>query len=195
MMRRFRGFTLIELLVALAIFGLVATLGYRALSSLAESESKLSAEAQHWKSVDSLFARLEADLRAALPRDSRTGGRPEPGWMGAVDASGNGELRFSRAGSEFSTDPGSAGQRIGYRLRDGAVELLYWPHLDQPSSVDPKAYPLLTNVAQLQIAHLDAHGGWLDRWPAPGEPALPRGVRIKLILADGAVIQRVMALR
>ena len=41
-------------------------------------------------------------------------------------------LRFSRAGPEFTLEPGSAGQRIGYRLRNGAVEVLYWPHLDQP---------------------------------------------------------------
>ena len=41
------GFTLIELLIALAILGLVAVFGYRALASLTDSEAQLAAEAQH----------------------------------------------------------------------------------------------------------------------------------------------------
>src|SRR5262249_49004907 len=63
------GFTLIELMIALAILGLVAVFGYRALASLTDSEAQLSAEAQHWRELDGLFARLEADMREALPRD------------------------------------------------------------------------------------------------------------------------------
>ena len=64
-------------------------------------------------------------------------------------------LRVSRAGPEFSLEPGSAGQRIGYRLRDGAVEVLYWPHLDQPAGVAPTAYALAGGIARFDIAYLD----------------------------------------
>ena len=191
----FAGFTLIELLIALAILGLVAVLGYRALSSLTDSETKLTAEAQRWRNLDALFARLEADVRGALPRDVRTGGGSEPAWFGVVDSDGNAELRFSRAGPEFAFESGSGGQRIGYRMRDGALEVLYWAHLDQPAAVSPAAYALVRDVAQFQVAYLDARGAWRDRWPAPGEPAVPRGVRVLLTLADGAVIERVLALR
>ena len=77
---RSTGFTLIELLIALAILGLVAVLSYRALSSLTDSEVKLTAEARHWRDLDTLFARLEADIRGALPRDARTGGS-ESEWL------------------------------------------------------------------------------------------------------------------
>ena len=83
------GFTLIELLIALAILGLVAVLGYRALAALTESEAKLAAEAAHWRALDALFARLEADVRDALPRDVRTGGGAEAAWVGDVDAAGD----------------------------------------------------------------------------------------------------------
>ena len=68
---------------------------------------------------------------------------PEPAWIGSVDAAGDAELRFSRAGPEFTLEAGSGGQRIGYRLRNGAVEVLYWPYLDQPASVPPQAYALV----------------------------------------------------
>ena len=62
-----------------AILALVATLGYRALSSLTDSEARLAAESSHWRNLDALFARLEADARAALPREARTDSGREPG--------------------------------------------------------------------------------------------------------------------
>jgi len=195
MKRRRAGFTLIELLIALGILGLVAVLSYRALAALTESEAKLAAEASHWGALDALFARLEADARAALPRDVRTGAGSEPAWVGGVDAAGDAALRFSRAGPEFAVEPGSGGQRIGYRLRNGAVEVLYWPFLDQPSAVVPEAYALIGDVAAFRVAYLDARGTWRERWPALGEPAIPRAIRVELTLAGGEVIERWLALR
>jgi len=195
MTRRPAGFTLIELLIALAILALVAVLGYRGLASLTDSEAKLAAEAVHWRNLDAFFARLEADARGALPRDVRTGIDSGPAWIGDVVASGDAELRFSRAGPEFAAEPGSGGQRIGYRLRDGAVEVLYWPYLDQPSAVVPEAYALVGNVARFRVVYLDARGAWRERWPALGEPAIPRAIRVVLTLAGGEVIERWLALR
>jgi general secretion pathway protein J len=189
------GFTLIELLIALAILALVSLLGYRALAALSESEARLAAEAQYWRNLDGMFARLEADMRVALPREARTGAGSEPAWLGAGDAEGNAELRFSRAGPEFAIEPGSGGQRIGYRLRNGAVEVLYWPRLDQPATTPPEAYALADGIARFRIAYLDTRGGWRDRWPALGEPAVPRAVRIEMTLAGGNVIERWLALR
>lgn len=195
-MKRHRaGFTLIELLLALALLGLVAALGYRALASLTESESKLAAEAVHWRTLDALFARLEADARGALPREVRSGAGFAPAWVGDIDESGDADLRFSRAGPEFAVEPGSAGQRIGYRLRNGAVEVLYWPSLDQPAVVRPEAYALINGVARFRVAYLDARGAWRERWPAPGEPAVPRAIRVVLTLERGEVIERWLALR
>lgn len=195
MMRRRDGFTLIELLIALSILALVATLGYRALAALTDSESRLAAEGTHWRNLDALFARIEADARAALPRDVRTGAGTEPAWLGAVGAAGDAELRFSRAGPEFSIEAGSAGQRIGYRLRGGAIEVLYWPYLDQPAATVPDAYALAGDITRFRVSYLDAHGGWRDRWPALGEPAIPRAIRVALTLASGEVVERWLALR
>ena len=195
MRRRRSGFTLIELVIALAILALVAVLGYRALASLTDSEVRLTAEAKRWRELDAFFARLEADMREALPRDVRTGGGGEAAWVGDVDGTGNAELRFSRAGPEFATEPGSAGQRIGYRMRNGAVEVLYWPRLDQPASVSPQPFALADGIVEFRVAYLDARGGWRARWPAAGEPAVPRAVRVEIALAGGETIERWLALR
>jgi general secretion pathway protein J len=195
MMRNRSGFTLIELMIALAILGLVAVFAYRALASLTDSEAQLSAEAQRWKELDALFARLEADMREALPRDARTGIRTEPAWLGDVDASGNAELRFSRAGPEFLPEPGSAGQRIGYRLRGDAIEVQYWPRLDQPTTVVPQPYALIDGVAAFRVAYLDSAGAWRERWPALGESPVPRAVRVGIRLIGGDEIERWLVLR
>jgi general secretion pathway protein J len=192
---RATGFTLIEILIALAILGLIAVLGYRAVSSLTESEARLAVESERWRGLDALFARLESDMRLALPRDIRTGAATEPAWLAQTDGAGNAVLRVARAGPEFLLEPGSAGQRIGYRLRDDVIEVLYWPHLDQPASVAPTAYALAGGISRFEIAYLDARGGWHDRWPLLGEAALPRAARIGLTLDDGRTVERWVALR
>jgi general secretion pathway protein J len=192
---RCHGFTLIEILIALAILGLIAVLGYRAVSSLTESEVQLSAESQRWRELDATFARIESDMRLAQPREVRAGAAAESAWLAQKDDAGNAMLRIARAGPEFAPEPGSAGQRIGYRLRNGAIEVMYWPHLDQPSSVVPAVYPLSGGIARFDVAYLDARGGWHDRWPLLGESALPRAARITLTLADGNSVERWITLR
>ena len=195
-MRRTRsGFTLIELLIALAILAVVSTLSYRAVASLTDSEAKLAAEGVYWRNLDAFFARLEADARAAVPHDARTGARSEAAWIGSVSDGGDAELRFSRAGPEFTVEPGSGGQRIGYRLRDGAIQVLYWPYLDQPATVAPQPYALVGGITRFRVGYLDAKGAWRDRWPTVGEPAIPRALKVALTLGDGQVIERWLALR
>jgi general secretion pathway protein J len=189
------GFTLIEILIALAILGLIAVLGYRAVSSLSDSEEQLAAESRRWRELDATFARIESDMRLAQPRDVRAGEAAQSAWLAQKDDTGNAVLQMARAGPEFSVEPGSAGQRIGYRLRNGAIEVMYWPHLDQPPSVVPAAYPLSGGIARFDVAYLDARGTWHDRWPLLGEPALPRAARITLTLADGNSVERWITLR
>ncbi|HZQ60979.1 MAG TPA: type II secretion system protein GspJ, partial [Casimicrobiaceae bacterium] len=104
-------------------------------------------------------------------------------------------LVFTRAGPEFTLEPGIAGQRIGYRVRDGTLEVLYWPALDMPASVVPAAYELARGVTALRVDYLDSHGVWRERWPIFGEPAVPRGMRVMLRLASGDELERWIALR
>lgn len=189
------GFTLLEVLIAISIVALVALLGYRAVAALADSEVRLSTEAARWRTLDLFFARLEGDLRAAVPRAARRGSAQEPAWLAVIDAAGNGTLMFSRAGSEFAIDPGSAGQRLGYRLRDGTIEVLYWPGYDRPGESEPTAYALLPGVALFRLSYLGANDRWVDSWPPGGEAGLPRGVHVAVRLASGEEIERWLALR
>lgn len=189
------GFTLVEVLIALAILASMAVLGYRALASLTQSEARLTEEGERWRSLDSFFARVEADVRAAVPREARLGNASEAAWLGTADRDGNAELRFSRAASEFGYDAGGAGQRIGYRLREHRVEVLYWPTFDRRADIAPTAYVVVEGVARFGIDYLDARGNWTDRWPALGESPLPRALRVQLALDDGALVERALVLR
>lgn len=195
-MPRRGGFTLLEVLVAIAITAVIALLGYRAIASLTESETRLSAESARWRALDLFFARLEGDMRQAVPRSARDGELREPGWVGQIaDSSGNSAVSFSRAGPEFALEPGSAGQRIGYRLREGVIEVLYWAGYDRPAGVAPIAYPLLADVVRFRLAYLTRSGAWAPAWPLDTAAELPRAVRVELTLASGDLIERWLALR
>ena len=197
--RRERAFTLIEVLVALAILGVVALLAYRATAAMTDSEARLAQESERWRTLDMLFARLESDMRQAIPRGVRIGARTQPSWLCvAADSAGNTALSFTRAGPEFSVEPGIAGQRIGYRLRDGAIETLYWPQLDNLPGAAPAAYVLARDIERFRIVQLGSNNAWSPQWPPYGagnDDVLPRAVRIEIGLADGTTIERVIALK
>ena len=190
-----RGFTLLEILVAIAIVALIAVLGYRAIAALSESETRLTAEATRWRTLDLFFARLEGDLRQAMPRPARLSDALAPAWLASTDATGNSVLEFSRAGPEFALEPDSAGQRLAYRLHNGAIEVLYWASYDRPRGLDPTPYALLDGVSRFQVSYLTQAGNWADTWPLAGEAPLPRAVKVDLTLASGEAIERWLALR
>ena len=122
---RARGFTLIEALLALAIFGMIAVLAYRATSALSDGEARLSVEAQRWRTLEALFTRFESDIRQAVPRSVRVGASSEPAWV--ATASGNqSALVFTRAGGWrrnwplLGEDDVPRGVRLTLTLADGA---------------------------------------------------------------------------
>lgn len=190
------GFTLVEALVAVAILAIVAVIAWRATAAMTDSEAHLAGETARWRQLDALLTRMEADMREAIPRSVRHGASREVAWYAApIDAAGNTSLVFSRAGTAALDEPGSGGQRVGYRLRDGRIEVLYWPRLDNVATKDPTAYALADGIARFRILQLTPDGRWSDRWPLPGAAALPRGVRVDIELADGGVVERWLALQ
>jgi type II secretion system protein J len=134
-------------------------------------------------------------MREAVPRTTRVGTGAEPALVGITTATGNGEVRFSRAGSEFSLEAGSAGQRIGYRFRDNTVEILYWPYLDVSPVATPVSYVLASGIARFHLDYLSPAGEWRDQWPIDTDPPLPRAVRVQLTLVSGESIERWLTLR
>jgi len=166
---------------------------------MTDSEARLVQESDRWRSLDMLFARIESDMRQAIPRGARAGARTEPPWVAvAADSAGNSTLAFTRAGPEFAVEPGIAGQRIGYRLHDSTIEALYWPQLDNVPSETPAVYALAHDVERFRSFQLAASNAWSQLWPPPGAAkaeVLPRAVRIEIGLSDGTTIERIIALK
>lgn len=191
-----RGFTLVEALVAFAILGLVALLAWRATAAMTDNEVRLAAEAARWQQLDALLTRVEADARASIPRRARHGAQTEAAWsLEPDDAAGNALLIFTRAGPAAIDEPGLGGQRVGYRWRDGRVEALYWPHIDNPAATVPSAYALSDGVSRFRVAALTPDNRWSARWPLPGSADIPRAIRVELLLADGSTVSRWLALQ
>ncbi len=162
MRARRSGFTLLEVLIALAIVATLAVLGYRALSAMSESETRLAAEAERWRTLDLFFSRLEGDLRQAIPRAARLDQAREPAWLaGASDDQGNATIAFSRAGPEFNVEPGSGGQRLQYRFREGTIEVLYWPGYDRVRATAPRRVCAAERCLALspRVPHQERHVG------------------------------------
>jgi type II secretion system protein J len=163
---------------------------------MTDGEARLAAESTRWRTLDRFFARLEGDLREAVPRGSRHGGAVEPALFAqAVDSAGNAALTFTRAGPDFSVEPGTAGQRIGYRLTGTQVEVVYWPQLDNVDDARAAAYPLVNGVRGFRVTMLGTRGAWQTRWPNSGDVGVPRAVRVELELEGGTTIDRTMVLR
>ncbi len=193
-----RGFTLLEVLIAIAIVAVIALLGYRAVASLSDAETRLAGEATRWRTLDMFFSRLEGDMRQAMPRSARSGSTREAPWLGFIsNASSDNDsaLTFSRAGPEFNFEPGSAGQRLGYRLQNGDVQVLYWATYDRPPDAQATTYTLLSDVAHFRLSYLTGSNAWVDTWPVAGDTDLPRAVKAQLTLSSGESFERLLVLR
>lgn len=207
---RGRGFTLIEILVALAIFTLLSVAAYRGLNAVLEARARVAADHRQWQTLALLFARLSQDFNTLVNRPVRnSAGLTEPAFVAVPESFGEdqAELVFSRAGFPDAQGPLEATQRVGYRLREGRVELLVWPVLDQGPRTRPQVYVLVEPVEGFRLRYLDGRGEWLDRWPPPGPVAgqfpgqipgqvqsqagvFPRAVEAELTLAAGGVLTR-----
>jgi len=187
-MKRPRGFTLVEVLVALVVLAVFATFAWQATASLVDGEARLSAEARRWQRLDAVFARLEADVRAAVPRPIRVAQRREPAFVGAPDA-----FVFTRAG-DASADAGE-GQRLAYRHGGDTLEIAYWPRLDRVAGIEATVYPLASGIARVDLRYIDEDGATFERWPPRNGVGLPRAIAIGMTLVDGLKVERLMVLR
>lgn len=193
-----KGFTLVELLVALAIFAVMAVAAYRGLSVMLDARERIEQENQKWRGMALFFARLENDLGAVLERPVRgTSDLLLPAFSGrpVAVAPDEAQLAFTRIGYGGQAGALAAPQRIGYRLRGEAVELLTWEVLDQAPRSSPVASAALDGVTQFDLRYLDRNGGWQQQWPPAGQDGgLPSAVEVRVKLRGGEEARRVFAL-
>ncbi len=189
-----RGFTLIELLSALFILSLLALMSYRGLNAVLDAREHVSRETLKWQQVASFFARFSNDIGLSAPRPVRTTMGAAPAWQGLAESANRPRLEFSRFAAKEGLD---TPRRISYQLNDQQeIELWLWPALDVTSDILPVHYPVLANVMLFELQYLNADLSWVDAWPrSPGDAAIPRAVKLRIVLASGEALVRVFALR
>jgi len=188
-----RGFTLIELLTALLILSLLALMSYRSLGAVLDAREHVSQETDKWRRVAAFCARFEQDVQLAAPRPVRAAAGAAPAWRGRADTTSEPHLEFSRFASAEGVD---AARRLAYRLNDQQeIELWLWPGLDVAPNALPARYPVLAGVTKFELQYLNADLAWVGAWPtSPRDAAIPRAVRLRIVLASGEEIVRVFAL-
>ena len=195
---RQRGFTLLELLAALAVLAVLGALGFRGLNSVLETESRLQAETRRWNDLALLFSQLGEDMTMAVERPVREvagGMSPALSLQESTDPN-HAHLVVTRLGIGEGLAAQSAQRRVGYRLREGKLEYLVWPSPEGAPGVPPAAYVALEHVASVKWEALDADGRWVNALPAGrAANALPRAISLRLALASGGEVTRIVALR
>jgi general secretion pathway protein J len=197
----------VELLVALTIFAIMAVMSHRTLDAVFQTRQHLNDETARLRDVALLFARLDDDFATLLDRRPRNSDnllddalRLTALLSGADDAT----LVFTRSGFAGSAGLAATPQRVGYRLKDGTLELVLWPSLDSAPRTRPQAYPALGQVRDAKWRAMDRGGNWQNVWrstpvggaTATGAPgAYPAALELTLILTSGEQFTRVFALR
>ncbi|MFN7222373.1 MAG: type II secretion system minor pseudopilin GspJ [Burkholderiales bacterium] len=202
-----RGFTLVEVLVALTIFALLSILGYRTLSSLLDTRERMQAQSNLLRDQSLLFTRMEGDFNALLARPIVNGDNQTEATLRIATAqlADEASLRMTRAGYAAAEGVAAAPQRVGYRLREGNLELLIWDGLDIAPRAAPNAYIALRGVREFRLRVLDTRGQWHSTWPisaggtitsdAPTMVALPRAIEVTIAVDGAAPITRLFSVR
>jgi len=188
-----RGFTLIELLTALLILSLLALMSYRGLGAVLDTRAHVTQETDKWRRVANFFARFEQDVQLAAPRPVRTASGSAPAWLGRLDTTPGPRLEVSRFASAEGVD---TPRRVAYGLNEKQeIELWLWPGLDVAPDALPARYPVLSGVTKFEFQYLNDDLAWVGAWPtSPRDAAIPRAVRLRIVLASGEEIVRVFAL-
>jgi general secretion pathway protein J len=195
-----RGFTLVEVLIAIAIFGILAAVSYRALTAVLETRERVEKENRKWRTIAYAITRIEEDIGAVINRQVRdANGNLRPALVGnPVPGPGDGQLVFTRSGELDENGYDTAPQRVGYVLRDGVLMQLTWPVLDQAPGTQPAVTPLLLGVQSIEFAYAGANGQPTPFWPQSGvtgaDTSLPIAIAMRITFASGEQMSRLFAI-
>lgn len=197
---RHKGFTLIELLVALFVFAILAITAYSGLTAVTQARSQLDRETRKWQALERFFARLDGEAAQTLPRAVRTAnGIEAPALVGSASTAATPEdvqLAFTRNGGIDAQGTPLPPQRIGYRLRQGKIELLRWTAPDSAPYNKPSVDAMLEQVSEFNLRFLNSKLVWEEQWPPKiPDASLPRGIEVSLVLRGGERLTRFFSLQ
>ena len=194
-----RAFTLIEVLVSLAIFSILATLAYGALSQTLSSAELLNARMDRLQAIQRTMRLLGEDLQQLSPRPIRDELGDGIGPALDTDFQSGFALELTHGGwSNPIVLPRGTLQRSAYRIEEDELIRYHWMVLDRTLANEPVSVALLDGVESILFRFLQADGEWTEQWPPSNRPGAlggrlrPRAVEIILTLADEGEISRLI---
>ncbi|WP_174492897.1 type II secretion system minor pseudopilin GspJ [Acinetobacter sp. Marseille-Q1623] len=178
-----QGFTLIELMVAIAIFAVLAALGWKIFDYLNKVKERNAMHEQNLGQLQEAYQQMQRDTLQIIPVTASMGQQILPALQ--LDQQ---KLSFSKTGM---TDPLKQGlasfERVEYvySAQDKKLYRLKYGNLNLSAAAQPLSSVLLNDVDQYQVSTLNPNEG--ERWPdenAFNERQLPRGIKIKVMIRD-----------
>lgn len=183
-----QGFTLVELLVAIAIFAVLAALGWKVFDYLMKVKERNQMHEQSLSILQDAYLQIQRDSLQTVPFTAQVGTEVQPALM-----LNNNTLSFSKIGV---TDPLKQGlspfERIEYQYntQDKKLYRLKYNGLNLNASAQPLSSVLLNDVEDVQITVLNPNS--LNQWPENMDSSenlqslqhLPRGISIHFRYKD-----------
>nr|WP_260260140.1 type II secretion system minor pseudopilin GspJ [Vibrio intestinalis] len=188
------GFTLIELLVALAIFAFLSIGAQQVLSQVQRSNEISLQRGERLKTFQRTLVFLDNDFRQMATRQMRTNGE-EPStrliyWQDYLLDSDSKGVLFSRLGWHNPQQQFPRGEvtKVGYRVKDGELQRVWWRYVDTPVGQEGIVMPLINGIEAFEMRFFDGQK-WSDGWDKSME--LPKAVAVSLTLQDFGKIERI----
>jgi general secretion pathway protein J len=162
MKKQFFGFTLLELLIALAIFSVMAILGYSGLKTVLDARAQIEQYANKLADLQMAFTWISRDIQHYVDREIRNQfGDKEPALKGTAM-----HLELTRAGwRNPAQQRRSHLQRVAYFFNDRKLWRSYWWTLDRAQEMESGKIDLLEGVESLNFRFLDSRLQWHEQWP------------------------------
>jgi len=189
------GFTLLEMVVAIGIFAMIAAISYASLDRFIEIRSFVEERQDKLKSLQTAMTLIGRDMRFMVNRPVRDGLGDQEAAILSGDNIALGEgglLRLTTSRPETGIGFVSSPQRVGWRLKDGALQRVVWNVLDRDQDSTELVRTVLQDVAAAEIRYftyseegeLDTIAEWLDGG------TLPAGIEFRLTMQNGQEYRR-----
>ncbi len=191
---RWSGFTLIEVLIAMAIFAFLAIGAQQVLSQVYRSNDISQQRSDRMKTLQRALVFMDNDFRQIALRHMRTNGEEPSRKLIAwgeylLDSDQNGVM-FARSGwhNPAAQFPRGEVTKVGYRIRAGVLERVWWHYVDTPTGQQGAVMPLIDQVERFEMRFYDGQQ-WRNVWDK--NDTLPQAVEVVLTLQDYGKISRI----
>lgn len=188
-----KGFTLIEVLVSIAIFASLSVAAYQVVSQIQRSNQLSQERTERLNEFQRTMVMMDNDFRQIALRRTRTDGE-EPAeqlifWSDYLLDSDAKGVMFARLGWHNPQQQFPRGEvtKVGYRLKGGTLQRIWWRYPDTPVGQEGIVTPLLTQVESFDLRFYDG-SQWQSDWDS--SDSLPKAVSVVLTLKDYGKITR-----